>query len=93
MKLRYLIIDFRIDRGVFFINGYVVSTIRYNIRLYAEAEVNIRTRPTGKDYSPWAEAIYDARGQIGLLAEEASVKSGVDWDKDCEGTVITKNDS
>ena len=81
---------FSVERGVTFINGYVVRIIQRKVHLYTSSTVNIKDKPRGHDYEPWADAIHAANGQIGLLAEEATIRAGIDWDKDCEGTVVTK---
>ena len=65
--------------------------MRRNIPSYTTSTVDIRHKPVGALYDSWADAIYEARGQIGLLVEEATVLSGVDWDPACEGIVITEN--
>ena len=76
-----------------FINNHVVKILRREVKLFTTSTVDIRRVPKGDQYEPWAEAIYKARGQIGLLAEEATLQSGIDWDPACEGIVTTKNDT
>ena len=68
----------------------MVRIIRREVKLFTTSTVDIRKIPKGEAYQPWAEAIYDARGELGLLAEEATLQSGVDWDPTCEGIVITE---
>lgn len=69
----------------------MVPIIKRKVDLYITRECDIRDKPTVLEGSPWAEAIFNARGQISLIAEQETLRNGGDWDPDCEGTVITKN--
>ena len=62
--------------------------MKREVKLYTTTDVDIRHEPTGEEHDAWADDIYDARGQIGLLVEEATILSGIDWDPTCEGTVM-----
>ena len=64
--------------------------MKREVKLYTTTNVDIREIPTGEAHEPWADDIYAARGQIGLLVEEATILSGIDWDPSCEGIVTAK---
>ena len=73
-----------------YINQIAVPIIRRKVDLYVTNEVDISRRPTGAEYSRWVNSLFEARGQIGLLAELATLRNGIDWDRDVEGMFMTK---
>ena len=82
---------FSVTRAVFYLDGFVVYTIRQKIKLFLEKEYNIRKVPSStEEYEAWCDMIYEARGQIGLQVEQDSVKSNVGWTKGAEGTILTE---
>ena len=73
-----------------YINQMIVPIIRRKVDLYTTVEMDISQKPTGEAYSRWKELLYDARGQLGLIAELATLRNGIDWDRDVEGMFMTK---
>ena len=64
-----------------------MPVIQRRVDLYVTKEVDVITKPKGDAYDHWAEEIYDARGQLGLLVELNSLRRIGEWDRSCEGTV------
>ena len=52
----------------------------------------MKDKPKGENYSRWLDSIFKARGQISLLVELATLRGGGVWDRDVEGTLITKRE-
>ena len=55
----------------------MVRILRREVKLYTTSKVDIRRIPKGDEYLPWADSIYESRGEIGLLVEEATLQSGI----------------
>ena len=82
----YYTVCFSFTRGVFYTDKKVVNIMKTEIHKYVSREVDIRKAPPrDPEYSRWCEDIYAARFQIGIICEDSSVKSGVDWTKGAEG--------
>jgi len=64
--------------------------VKTTVKRYATSKVNIRTAPNTNDpgYLPWCNDLFDARYQIGLLCEDATVQSGVNWTDGAEGILL-----
>ena len=60
--------------------------MKTNVHRFVTKDVNIRDEPTdAQKYSHWCDDLYSAKNQIGLITEESTIKSGVDWTKGAEG--------
>ena len=82
---------FSFTRGVCYVNNKVLLTIEKNVHKYVTKRVDIRKAPSRhEDNLRWCDEIYEARGQIGLICEDSTVKSGIDWSKGAEGSFCTE---
>ena len=69
----------------------MVTQIKTNVKRFATSEVDITKAPAkDPEYSRWCDDIFDARYQIGLICEDNTIKSGVDWTDGAEGILSTE---
>ena len=65
--------------------------VKTTVKRYATSTVSIRNAPSPNDprYLPWCNALYDARYEIGLICEDSTIQSGINWTDGAEGIFFT----
>ena len=81
--------SFSFSRGVIYVNGRVLPSIRRRVELFITSELDIQEKPTGEAYLRWADELFRAHGQIGLKVELATLQGGGTWDRGVEGMMMT----